>query len=440
MPTTSTVETRTPPPAVLEREPRAVERGPEPPSSFKGKMKLVGPGLIIAATGVGAGDLVSSLAAGQEYRFTFVWAIVVGVVLKYFLTEGIARWCLATGTTIIEAWYSLGRAVRAYFLFYLFLLAFVFGGAVASASGLALEAMFPVLPTWGWAVVASVTGFAINVIGRYTVFERVMQALVGMMFVTTVGCAIAVTPNAGDIAGGLVPRVPDGSLLYCLGLMGGIGATLTLASYTYWMRDNGWREPKWLPSVRVDIRVGYIVTGIFVLAVLIVGAEFLYGTDASIDGEDGLVPFADSLGDRLGGVTRWLFLLGFFSAAYSSLVGAWNGFAHLFADYVRTAHPRHEQGPDAPPTEREPAFRWFLVWITFPPMVLLFFDQPVFLVIVYAALGALFLPFLAGTLLWLLNSARVKPEFRNSILANLVLGSSVLLFAVLAVQEIADAV
>jgi Mn2+/Fe2+ NRAMP family transporter len=275
--------------------------------------------------------------------------------------------------------------------------------------------------------------------GRYGVFNVVMQALVGMMFVTTVGCAIAVTPGFGDIAGGLVPSVPDGSLLYCLGLMGGIGATLTLASYTYWMRDHGWRDPKWLPSVRIDLRVGYLVTGTFVLAVMVVGAEFLYGADAAIDGEEGLVPFADSLGDRLGGVTQWLFLLGFFSAAYSSLVGAWNGFAHLFADYVRTAHPKHEQGRDAPPTEREPAFRWFLVWITFPPMVLLFFDQPVFLVIVYAALGALFLPFLAGTLLWLLNSSRVKPEFRNSHLANFVLGSSVLLFAVLAVQEIADA-
>jgi Mn2+/Fe2+ NRAMP family transporter len=439
---TDTVQTgtpvRTPEPAF--RRPQPPPREPQPPSTLKGRLRIIGPGLIIAATGVGAGDLVSSLAAGQEYAFTFVWAIAVGVVLKYFLTEGIARWCLATGTTIIEAWYSLGRAVRAYFLFYLFLLAFVFGAAVASASGLALEAMVPALPTWAWAVIASVSGFAINVIGRYVVFERVMQVLVGLMFVTTVGCAVAVTPGIGEIAGGLVPRVPDGSLLYCLGLMGGIGATLTLASYTYWMRDQGWRHPKWLDSVRVDIRVGYVVTGIFVLAVLIVGAEFLHGTDTSIDGEEGLVPFADSLGDRLGGVTRWLFLLGFFAAAYSSLVGAWNGFAHLFADYVRTAREDRTPGRDAPPTEREPAFRWFLVWITFPPMVLLFFDQPVFLVIVYAALGALFLPFLAGTLLWLNNSKRVPPELRNSILANAVLAGAVLLFAVLAVQEIADAV
>jgi hypothetical protein len=72
--------------------------------------------------------------------------------------------------------------------------------------------------------------------------------------------------------------------------------------------------------------------------------------------------------------------------------------------------------------------------------VLLFFDQPVFLVIVYAALGALFLPFLAGTLLWLNNSKRVPAELRNSILANFVLASSVVLFAVLAVQELVDAV
>jgi Mn2+/Fe2+ NRAMP family transporter len=421
---------------------RRAERptGKQPPRSFGGRMRVVGPGLVIAATGVGAGDLVSSLAAGQRYALTFVWAIVIGVVLKYFLTEGIARWCLATGTTIIEAWYSLGAIVRGYFVFYLFLLTFVFGGAVASATGLALNAMLPFLPVWGWAVVAAISGFALNAIGRYSVFERVMQGLVGLMFVTTVGAAIAVAPGLDDLSGGLVPSVPSGSLLYCLGLMGGIGATLTLASYTYWMRDNGWHDARWIPTVRVDIKTGYVVTGIFVLAMMIVGAEFLFGTGREIDGEEGLVPLADSLGDRLGGIVRLLFLLGFFSAAYSSLVGAWNGFAYLFADYVRTARRERGDREDPTPLEKTKAFRMLLLWITFPPMVLLFFDQPVFLVIVYAALGALFLPFLAGTLIWLLNSRRVEKEHRNGPLANLVLGGSVLLFAVLAVQQIADAV
>jgi Mn2+/Fe2+ NRAMP family transporter len=152
------------------------------------------------------------------------------------------------------------------------------------------------------------------------------------------------------------------------------------------------------------------------------------------------VPLASALGDRLGGITRWLFLLGFFSAAYSSLVGAWNGFAYLFADYVRTARAGGAQGGDTTDLDKSTPFRLLLAWITFPPMVLLFFDQPVFLVIVYAALGAMFLPFLAGTLLWLLNSKRVEREHRNGLLANAVLAGSVVLFAVLAVQQIADAV
>jgi Mn2+/Fe2+ NRAMP family transporter len=182
------------------------------------------------------------------------------------------------------------------------------------------------------------------------------------------------------------------------------------------------------------------VTGIFVLAMMIVGAEFLFGTGREIDGEEGLVPLADSLGDRLGGIVRLLFLLGFFSAAYSSLVGAWNGFAYLFADYVRTARTARGDRDDDTPLEKTKAFRTLLLWITFPPMILLFFDQPVFLVIVYAALGALFLPFLAGTLIGLLNSRRVEKEHRNGPLANAVLGGSVVLFAVLAVQQIADAV
>ena len=60
-------------------------------------------------------------------------------------------------------------------------------------------------------------------------------------------------------------------------------------------------------------------------------------------------------------------------------------------------------------------------------MLLLTFDEPVAIVIIYASLGALFMPFLAITLLWLLN-LRVPREFRSGLLSNLILGVSVLIF------------
>jgi Mn2+/Fe2+ NRAMP family transporter len=74
--------------------------------------------------------------------------------------------------------------------------------------------------------------------------------------------------------------------------------------------------------------------------------------------------------------------------------------------------------------------------MSFPPMILLSFGEPVLLVIVYASLGALFLPFLAITLLILLNSQRVAPEYRNQLVSNVVLAVSVIPFIVVGVQEV----
>jgi Mn2+/Fe2+ NRAMP family transporter len=37
------------------------------------KWKVVGPGLVVAATGVGAADLVATMVAGSTYGYTLMW-------------------------------------------------------------------------------------------------------------------------------------------------------------------------------------------------------------------------------------------------------------------------------------------------------------------------------------------------------------------------------
>ena len=413
--------------------------GAEAPSTFGGKVRLVGPGLIIAATGVGAGDLISSLVAGTRFGTAFIWAIIIGALIKFSLVEGLGRWYMATGQTILQGWHTLGRWASGYFVVYLFLVTFVFGAAVTSAAALGVDAMFPnVLPIWGWAVIHAVFGLVVVGIGRYGLFERVMEVFIGLMFVTVVGLAILLLPSLGNLASGLVPTLPEGSLLYALGLIGGVSGTFTLASYTYWVRERGWRQSAWIPTMRIDLSVGYIVTGVFMVSMLIIGTQLLFGTGTTISGSEGLVAVADPLEERFGIVARWLFLLGFWSAVTSSIIGAWNGAAYLFADYVKTVRRVPDEQEEEYLSEQSPFFRGFLLWITFPPMLLLFLGQPVFLVILYAALGALFLPFLAITLLWLLNSSRVAREFRNRLLSNIAMSAAVLLFIVLGVQSILE--
>src|SRR5690606_1059821 len=67
-------------------------------------LAILAPGLLIAATGVGAGDLVPAGLAGNRLGLSIVWAVALGALLKWALNEGLARWQLATGTTLLEAW------------------------------------------------------------------------------------------------------------------------------------------------------------------------------------------------------------------------------------------------------------------------------------------------------------------------------------------------
>jgi Mn2+/Fe2+ NRAMP family transporter len=103
---------------------------------------------------------------------------------------------------------------------------------------------------------------------------------------------------------------------------------------------------------------------------------------------------------------------------------------------VRTIREVSDEEASECLSEKSIFFRGFLAWMTFPPMVLLAFGEPVLLMIIYASLDALFLPFLAITLLILLNSQRVAPEYRNRLVSNVILAISVIPFIVVGVQEV----
>ena len=421
---------------------RETDAGGEVPGTWGSRLRLVGPGLVVAATGVGAGDMVTSLTAGTEFGTILIWAIILGAALKFALTEGLGRWYMATRTTVLDGWHSMGWWATGYFMVYLALVTFFFGAAAPSASALATTAMFPgLMPMWVWAVLHSVIfGFLICVIGQYKLFERVMEVFVGLMFVTVVGLAILLVPDVGALAmGTVVPRMPEGSLPFVLAVIGGVGGTFTLVSYTYWVRERGWRRPGWIPMMRTDLGVGYIATGIFMVAMLVIGAELLFASGASIEDEGGLVELSNPIAERFGPVASWLFLIGFWAAATSSITGAWNGGAYLFGDLVRTIRQVPEEEGEEYLSEKGIFFRAFLVWITFPPLLLLTFDEPVLIVIIYASLGAFFMPFLAITLIWLLNR-RVGREYRSGLLSNLILGASVLLFLYVGIQEVLGAI
>lgn len=424
-----------------------VDAAPAP--ARKASWKLIGPGIVVAATGVGAGDLVATLLAGSRFGHTLLWAAVIGCLVKISLAEATGRWHLATGRTLLDGWRGLGAWTTVYFAVYVVVWGFVYGATAMSSSALPLAALFPdVLSLRTWAILCGLAGLAFVWFNRYAVVEKIMMVFVGVMFVVVVYVAIRVTPHLGDTFAGLLPVLPDGSLLYTLGLIGGVGGTITMAAYGYWVNAKGWTDSGWIPMMRLDNRVAYATTGVFVVAMLIVGAELLHATNIALgSGDEGLLDLSDVLEARFGAVTADLFLVGFFAAAFSSVVGVWHGVSLLFADFVERTRAARAQGTGGEPPvlevargqrERSRPFRGYLLWLTFPPMGLLWLDKPFGLVVAYGVLGAFFMPFLAATLLWLLNSSRTPREWRNGPLSNVMLGAAGLLFVVLCVQQVRE--
>ncbi|WP_170004677.1 Nramp family divalent metal transporter [Pseudopontixanthobacter vadosimaris] len=401
------------------------------------KWRHLGPGIVVAATGVGAGDLVATLIAGSRFGYALLWAAILGCVVKIALSEGSARYHLATGSTILAGWRSLGTWTGYYFGVYVIVWGFIYGATAMSATALPLAALFPALPLWAWAVIAGVGGYLFVRFNRYAIFETVMKIMVGVMFVIMVGLAVLVTPSLPGIASGLQFHLPEGSLFYTLGLIGGVGGTVTTAAYGYWTQVKGWRGIGWLPLMRLDNAVAYVVTGIFVIAMLIVGAEILFAAGIALEDSDrGLLGLSDVLAARYGRFTAIAFLIGFAATAMSSLLGVWHGMSLFFADWWYQMKGAPAASLTAGGEEQSPAFRFYLGWLTFPPMLLLFADRPFLLVIIYGTFGALFMPFLAVTLLLLLNSTRVPAEARNGWLANAVLAGSAGLFVILTAQQV----
>ncbi len=406
------------------------------PATPRAHWKAIGPGIVAAATGVGAGDLIATLAAGSKLGYTLLWAVILGVLVKIALGEAVGRYHLASESTLLRGWRKLGIWTSWYFGIYIVVWGFVYGAAIMTATGMPLNAMFPSLSTNQWGALCALIGFALVWLGGYVRFERLITVLVGVMFVCVVGVAAMLVPNIPEMLTGLTPRLPAGSLIYTLGLLGGVGGTITMAAYGYWFNAKGWHDDKWMPTMRLDNTVSYVITGIFVIAMMIVGTEVLHVANIALSkGNHGLIQLGDLLRQRFGPVIWTAFLVGFWATSMTSLLGVWNGVSLIFSDFVRNARSRPEAiGEEA---TRMPEFRTYLFWLTFPPMLFLFFvaHNPVQLILIYGVLGALFMPFLAATLLWLLNW-HVEKQHRNGWLSNAMLIISLLLFGVLCVVDL----
>ncbi len=397
------------------------------------------PGFLVAATGVGAGDLATASFSGSQLGLAILWAVVVGGILKFTLTEGLARWQLVTGNTFLEGvTQHFGRVIGWLFLPYLLLWSFFVASALMSACGITLHAMLPLFSDAAnakvfFGIASSLAGLGLVLAGGFKLFEKIMAVCIGIMFVTVIVMALLLWPGTSSVLSGLlIPSIPDAQgagITWTVALIGGVGGTLTILCYGYWIKEKGRIGPKAIKTCRIDLAAGYLMTILFGIAMVIIGSTI----EIEGQGADLLVTLANSLEKPLGLTGRWLFLIGALSAIFSSLLGVWQAVPYLFADcwrlFLNPASQTSTQ-PSLDMTKSTP-YRFYLLALAFIPMLGLFigFKEVQKL---YAVIGALFIPLLAIALLILNGKRTWVGDYANKALSTIVLLAALAFFGAMA--------
>lgn len=389
------------------------------------KLSDLGPGLLLAATGIGVGDMVSATIAGAEYGLTLVWALAAGVLVKFAITEGAARWQLATQTTLVEGWRDhLPRVLVVGFFIYFVVWSYMVSSALVAASALVPAAVVPAVPLPAWGFVHAVVAFALVYFGRYEQLLQIIKWFIALMFAALIGTVLLITFKSGADWSGFASRAPL-SVPYALSLIGGIGGTVTLLSYGYWMREQGWYGRERLGSARVDLAVSFLMAFVFAFCMIFLSSQIEWSGAILDEGPRLCLLLADRIGQETGAIGRAIFLVGFWGAAYSSVVGVFHGVPFLFDDWIHTWRRQ-------PPTGQQgSAYRSWAVYLTLAAISALVIQRPVWLVFAYTVVGSLFFPFVISTLLWLNNSRLMPAAVRNGAVPNAILGLALLLYVYL---------
>ncbi len=373
----------------------------------------IGPGALVAAAFIGPGTVTTCTLAGVRSGTALLWALVFATVGTMVLQEMAARLGTITGI-------GLGDALRRRLsspvarVGVLALVVFAIGGGNAAyqtgnllGAALGLDIAFAG-GTRLWAIAVAVLAALLLLTGRYRVIERVLVSMVVGMSLLFVLTALAVSPSWSVIIGDLLqPRLPSGSALIALGLVG-----TTIVPYNLFLHASASAERftdgtphERLRDARVDLFVAIGLGGLVSMAIVITAAA-AGAQGANVESAGGM---AAQLSPLLGRWATIVFALGLFAAGMTSAITA--PMAAAWAVAGAMGWPRDLRDN-----------RLRAVWgsiIAIGVIVALSGVQPLPAILAAQAANGLLLPIIAAFLVFVMNDRALLGESTNGMRANL---------------------
>ena len=417
----------------------------EPPVSLWAALRKIGPGIILAGTIVGSGELLLTTSLGAKHGFLFLWLILLSCVIKVFVQTELGRYAISSGKPTLGAINELGGPrLGAHWILWLWLLMMLTTifqlGAMTGTIGQSINLVFPKVsagianlvdgslpdlatairsrPEFPWAIVTCLTAIGLLWTGNYRRIEIVTTALVvGVTLLTvTAACALPATEYPipwPAVVDGLKFGIPANGIAAAVAVFGitGVGAS-ELFYYPYWCLEKGYaryvgrcdgseawtrRANGWIRVMYLDAWVSMVVFTVSTVAFYFMGATVLHPQKLVPEKAHMIETLSHMFVDTFGQWTQVLFLIGAAAVLFKTLYLSSAGNARLVADFGSLSGAVNYTDP----TQRGRVITRLSLLIPVIALVLFFsFGEPASMVIVGGFAQALMLPLIAGTTLY----------------------------------------
>jgi manganese transport protein len=389
------------------------------PTTLGGRVRQLGPGLIISAAIVGSGELIVVPKLGAATGFSLLWFLIVGCVLKVFVQVELARHAIAHQETTLASLNALpGPRLRVSWVMWAWVLMYV--GLVLQVGGI-IGGITTICQTLGaawpepvWLAIVTATGTALLLSGRYSTVERWATIMVALFTLATIVAVVSLqwTPyrvTGAQLLEGLWPTTPAGfTVAFAAFGITGVGAS-ELIYYPYWCLEKGYgrsvgprsepiaawrtRAMGWIGVMRFDAFVSLGIYTIATLAFFVLGAAVLHQQGVDVSDADLVPALAGMYEQSLGGWSTNVFLGGAFIVLFSTFFVATASNARLLVDAAHLFGVVHIDTDSA----RRQAVRVACVLLPIlSATAYLVWRRPVTLVLIGAVGQGLMLPLLAG--------------------------------------------
>jgi Mn2+/Fe2+ NRAMP family transporter len=383
-----------------------------PPKTLGGKLKLIGPGIILAAAAIGSGELILTPRAGALFGLSIAWIILLSIVYKLFLTLGLARYTIATGEDIFVGFSHL-PGPRYWFVWIMgviYLIGAVGYSGISLACGSALYALFPSLSMVQWAVIVVILAYVLLLKGSYGPVEKAAFVLSFVLIAGVLYSLAALRPDITWFVKGFAPKLPPGSGQTAVSLLGWTAGGTSTLIYSFWIMEKGIGREKaegdhfkgWLSLIRLDTGISYFLMVLISFAFLAIGVLVL-----STAGPDGgpLVPAREettSVLSRLltvatGPQTKFIFLVAALAILYSTVIGLVDGKSRALRSATQIIFPKSKK------ISGKNMYRLYATLMCLIIFAFLFTKKPVVLIVLISAVEAPVLSISALILIYLMH-------------------------------------